>query len=504
MELFMVTWMYSCVIWSGYYYYLYRPSVFETVLAILAAVSTIWAVCLLTATYKLWKRIGKPIQIHAMKCDRIKMEPVILVMAVNLTVWLVMMTQLYQGWQWGMNVIASPIRFIRFLFPVFPMCLIIVGGALILIRRYILGTMKETSVICKEIKHYRERTPLEKRLSDKRKLSVLLYLFITAAILAMAARLFISPDDIWAILTGVMALLGLFLYFKNWISNQEEREAGYLTRQIHAMASGEELPEEARISEGSVFYEASCELENIGAAMERSAQKQIQAERLKIDLITNVSHDLKTPLTSMVGYIDLLKKEDLSDTARDYVEVLGMKEEQLKAMIQDLFELSKATSQTEQLHMEILDMEKLIEQILGDMEDVIAESGQSIRTSFQGHPLTFSGDNNKMYRVVQNLLENALKYSLTGTRIYVDVKKDGDFIQASVKNIASYEMDFAAEEITERFARGDKSRSTEGHGLGLAIASSFTRNMGGNLEVEIDGDMFKVIMRFPYKRGEEE
>ena len=147
--------------------------------------------------------------------------------------------------------------------------------------------------------------------------------------------------------------------------------------------------------------------------------------------------------------------------------------------------------------METLDMRKLLEQIMGDMEDSIQESGMTIRTTFDTPPLLFSGDNEKMYRVVQNLLENALKYSLVYTRIYVDVKRVGESLQLQMKNISRYEMDFDAEEITGRFVRGDRSRTTEGHGLGLAIASSFTQNMGGNLEVELDGDLFKVTVSFP-------
>ncbi|HJC11745.1 MAG TPA: sensor histidine kinase [Candidatus Blautia merdigallinarum] len=231
--------------------------------------------------------------------------------------------------------------------------------------------------------------------------------------------------------------------------------------------------------------------------MAKSVEKQVQAERLKAELLTNMSHDLKTPLTSMVGYTDLLKQEELSDQARDYVEAIALKQEQLKDMIQDLFDLSKAASGSEQLNLEVLDMNRLLEQTLGDMEDAIANSGRDIRSRFSQEPLHFMGDNLKMYRVVQNLLENALKYSMENTRIYIETKRQGDRIRTEMKNIASYEMDFAPEEIMERFVRGDKARTTQGHGLGLAIASAYAANMGGKLEIEIDGDLFKVIMEFP-------
>ena len=283
-----------------------------------------------------------------------------------------------------------------------------------------------------------------------------------------------------------------------WFSNPLAHDTGLLVQQIQAMSEGESIPEGLRLTEKSFLYETDQNLAHVEEAMKKSVEKQMQAERLKVDLITNMSHDLKTPLTSMVGYTDLLKKEELSDAARDYVDVISMKQEQLKNMIQDLFDLSKATSNVEQLTMEVLDMRKLLEQTLGDMEDQIKASENVIRTNFSQEPLLFLGDNSKMYRVVQNLLENALKYSLADTRIYVEAQKSGNKIRACIKNIASYEMDFAPEEIMERFVRGDKARTTQGHGLGLAISSSYVRNMGGSLEIELDGDLFKVNLEFPY------
>ena len=245
-------------------------------------------------------------------------------------------------------------------------------------------------------------------------------------------------------------------------------------------------------------------VENIESAMQKSVEKQMQAERLKIDLITNVSHDLKTPLTSMVGYTDLLKKEDLTPAAQDYVEVISAKQEQLKEMIQSLFELSKSTSGTEKFQMERMDMKRLLEQTLADMDDAIAQSGLSFRTALGEEPLPFLGDNGKMYRVVQNLVENILKYSLEGTRVYIDAGKENGEIFVTMKNISAYEMNFKAEEMMERFVRGDESRTSEGHGLGLAIASSYTANMGGRMELATDGDLFKVTLHFPEADGESE
>lgn len=142
-------------------------------------------------------------------------------------------------------------------------------------------------------------------------------------------------------------------------------------------------------------------------------------------------------------------------------------------------------------------MKRLIEQTLADMDDAIAQSNLSFRTALGDEPLPFLGDNGKMYRVIQNLVENILKYSLGGTRVYIDAGKENGEIFVTMKNISAYEMNFEAEEMMERFVRGDESRTSEGHGLGLAIASSYTANMGGRMELAADGDLFKVILRFP-------
>lgn len=366
-----------------------------------------------------------------------------------------------------------------------------------LLRQIFYDCWMNSSVIHKVFKRYHVCSALGKRLTRKR------WLFWSCVVVVFPAVLFTiicigNWDYDVAVISGGVALVAeIFIIAYQFFSGVTSREITSLVEQIGAISRAEPLDECYRISPKSVFYEPFHQLEQLEETVQNSAQKQIQAERLKIDLITNVSHDLKTPLTSMVGYVDLLKQEELSPEAKDYIDVISQKQELLKEMIQNLFELSKSTSGVEELHMETLDMRKLMEQILGDMENFIQESGLTIRTTFDDPPLLFSGDNEKMYRVVQNLLENALKYSLENTRVYVDVKRRGERLLMEIKNISKYEMDFDAEEITGRFVRGDRARTTEGHGLGLAIASSFTHNMGGILNVEVDGDLFKVMLEFP-------
>ena len=243
--------------------------------------------------------------------------------------------------------------------------------------------------------------------------------------------------------------------------------------------------------------------EEINKGFNESLEEQMRAERMKVALITNVSHDLKTPLTSIISYIDLLaKEEDLSETARDYVNILSEKSNRLKHIVSDLFDLAKSTSGNIQLDLETLDMKKLIEQTLGDMEDEIQRSGLQIRTKLPEKPVNILSDGSKLYRVFQNIIDNALKYSLEGTRVYVELEElDGQAI-ATIKNTSSYEMDFTEEEILQRFNRGDQSRCTDGSGLGLSIAQSFTQVTGGSFRVKVDGDLFKVIISYPTTGGD--
>lgn len=245
------------------------------------------------------------------------------------------------------------------------------------------------------------------------------------------------------------------------------------------------------------FYENNKTFDEINLGFQESYKEMMKSERMKVDLITNVSHDLKTPLTSIISYVELLSKEDLPETARDYVNILAEKSERLKNIVSDLFDLAKSTSGNLPLNLENLDLKKLIEQTLADMEDDIEKSKMRIKTTFSENPVYIYSDGKKLYRVFQNIIGNALKYSLAGTRIFIDMETANNYVNVTVKNTASYDMDFTAEEILQRFSRGDKARTTEGSGLGLSIAESFTRACGGSFKVEIDGDQFKVRLGFP-------
>ncbi len=378
----------------------------------------------------------------------------------------------------------------------FPLALLFLGCLILLIRRRLLGIWGDTSWISRLYRRWQKATPFEKQLRTKYLLS---FTLMAGGILLGIVCFYLLSTWYGADELIILGLISEFLTFlaAAWaLNNRLYTDLGQLLGQIGAMAGGD-LSVRASLDARSDLYPASCQLGEISESLQTILDKQMRAERMKIDLITNVSHDLKTPLTSMIGYVDLLKQEPLSDAAQDYVEVLSSRMESLKDMIQDIFDLSKSTSGTAELHLETLDMKKLLEQTLGDMEDAIKSSGMVIREAMPEMPLKFTGDGKKMYRVLQNLIGNALKYSLAGTRIYIIAERRASQVQVTIKNTAAYEMDFTSEEIMERFARGDKSRNTEGHGLGLAIAESFVKNMKGGLQVTVDGDQFKVQLTFP-------
>lgn len=244
------------------------------------------------------------------------------------------------------------------------------------------------------------------------------------------------------------------------------------------------------------FNQIAEDINNIGDGLERAVKDALVSERMKTELITNVSHDLKTPLTSIVSYVDLLEKVEIPPEAQDYVAVIKSKAGRLTAIISDLFDLSKSSSGSIDLLVERLDLSKLVQQTLADMDDKIVASGFAIKQDLPEGEVLINSDGKRLYRAFQNVIDNALKYSLTGTRIFITMQVEGGRASVKIQNTAGYEMDFSESEILERFSRGDSSRGTEGTGLGLSIAESFTKICGGGFKIKIDGDQFKVYLDF--------
>ncbi|MDP4182494.1 MAG: histidine kinase dimerization/phospho-acceptor domain-containing protein [Bacillota bacterium] len=245
----------------------------------------------------------------------------------------------------------------------------------------------------------------------------------------------------------------------------------------------------------------SQNINNIANGISESVKNELKAERMKTELITNVSHDLKTPLTSIITYIDLLKKEGLhSENAPKYLEILDTKSIRLKTLTEDLFEAAKASSGNIDVSKEELDLASLVKQGFGELSDKVELSGLDFRCSFPEEKVIVNADGKLLWRVVDNLLSNVFKYALPSSRVYVSVNSENGYANVVIKNISAFPLNIPSDELMERFKRGDESRRSEGSGLGLAIAKSLTELQGGRLIVEIDGDLFKATVRLPLGR----
>ena len=246
------------------------------------------------------------------------------------------------------------------------------------------------------------------------------------------------------------------------------------------------------------FSNLAENINNIGEGLDKAIYNQLKSERLKSELITNVSHDLKTPLTSIINYIELIKKEEdiKPEHIKDYVNVLDSKSKRLKVLIEDLFEASKASSGNLELNMEKIDITQLLRQAIGEMEEKLSKANLDLKLRVPEEKTYIMADGKKLYRVLENLLSNISKYSLNNTRVYIDIIEEDDKVKLTMKNISSYELNFDPEEIMERFKRADESRNTEGSGLGIAIARDLVNAQGGRFEIDIDGDLFKSLVEF--------
>ncbi len=239
---------------------------------------------------------------------------------------------------------------------------------------------------------------------------------------------------------------------------------------------------------------------SIGKGIQKAVETSMKDERLKADLITNVSHDIKTPLTSIINYVDLIKREEISnEKIQSYVDVLDKKSQRLKQLTDDLVEASKITSGNISLTFEKINFKELVNQSLGEFSEKFEEKHLQIVTSLPDNPVYIMADSRRIYRVIENLYNNIYKYALTGTRVYVGMIEKGEkekTVTLSIKNISAQPLNIQADELTERFIRGDVSRGTEGSGLGLSIAKNLTQALKGNFEIVLDGDLFKVMITF--------
>lgn len=238
----------------------------------------------------------------------------------------------------------------------------------------------------------------------------------------------------------------------------------------------------------------------IAEGLDKAVKNEVKSQRMKSELISNVSHDIKTPLTSIINYVDLLKKEGMnSENAIKYLGILEQKSQRLKILTEDLFEAAKASSGDMPIELQRLDIFYLIQQGLAELDDRIEKSELHFKVNIPEEKIYVLADGRLLWRVIENLLSNVFKYALKGSRVYIDVinNENSDKISLIIKNISSYELNVAVDELMERFKRADESRSSDGSGLGLAIAKDLMEMQKGSLNLEIDGDLFKAIVNIP-------
>lgn len=274
-------------------------------------------------------------------------------------------------------------------------------------------------------------------------------------------------------------------------------EISEITTKIETMGSGNmENIIECRNAE---LQELGKNINNLKQGMKKAVEESMKAERLKTDLITNVSHDLKTPLTSIINYTDLLKKEKIeNENAQKYIEILEEKSKKLKNLTEDLIEASKISSGNETVNLEKLDLKEMVLQANGEFAEKFEEKNLDVISNLPREAVIMDLDGKKMWRVLENLYQNVYKYSLENTRVYVDLAVH-DNIVFTIKNISKEKLNISPDELMERFIRGDSSRHTGGNGLGLSIAKDLSKLNGGTLKIEIDGDLFVSRLELPLK-----
>lgn len=247
----------------------------------------------------------------------------------------------------------------------------------------------------------------------------------------------------------------------------------------------------------NIFEPIKEEIFKVKDGFQNALNKELESQKMKVELISNVSHDLKTPLTSIINYTELLKYENLDyKTQKEYIDTLDRKSKRLKTLIEDLFDVSNIKGKNVKLNIEEVNVIELINYTLLELEDKINKSSLIFSLNFEEDEVILNLDRKRTIRVFENLIVNITKYSLENTRVYIDIKKENNKFYITLRNVSKEEIDVDGEYLLERFVRGDKSRNTEGSGLGLSIAKDFIELQGGNLSVNIDGDLFKVIIEF--------
>ena len=377
-----------------------------------------------------------------------------------------------------------------------------VSALLNLLKQYKTGVLWKNSLLNKGLrtlllyfKHHRFTTRIMITYS-------LFLIFNVVMIMAFSFLLFTYNDLESRILMGAVAVL--FLLLDLWVFHQMYKNA-WQTDQINQALLNISNGNTTYKIDTKLFYGKERELaeniNHISTGLETALQEKVRSERLKADLITNVSHDIKTPLTSIINYVDLIKREKIQDPRiQGYLEVLEQKSQRLKTLTEDLVEASKASSGNLKLDMTSIDFVELIYQTNGEFEEKFALRHLELVSTLPDDAMLIEADGRYLWRVLENLYNNAFKYAMEHSRVYVDITKEEEKILFTIKNISENPLNIRADELTERFVRGDVARTTEGSGLGISIAKSLTELQGGQFQLYIDGDLFKATVAFPLKK----
>ena len=300
----------------------------------------------------------------------------------------------------------------------------------------------------------------------------------------------VSPFGIAGVIFAGVLLVVIFLWQRQaFLGEEAERMMIQGTKRIMEGDFSYQIPDIDGAGERKA--ELLKIINQIGGVLEQAVEESVRNERLKTELIANVSHDIKTPLTSVINYVDLIKREQVeNETVQKYIAVLERKSLRLKTLIEDLVEASKASSGVMELDIHKLNFNELIRQTNGEFDDRFEECHLELVSEIPEEALYFEGDGRRVFRILENLYNNTAKYAMEHTRVYVSLIKEQENLVFAMKNISASKLNITPEELTERFVRGDRSRTTEGSGLGLSIAKSLTELMGGTFVIELDGDLF--------------
>lgn len=357
------------------------------------------------------------------------------------------------------------------------------------IRRLSNGLLWRTSYIVRFVKYI---VGCIRNLVDNWKLTIR-YVLLMSALLIFNILCGLSCNNLPVILLPMFIVDGFSVFY---VYSRAKERVGIINV-VKKIARGDL---EASVNVEEVHGENTAIAESVNSirqAVNTAVEQSLKDEKMKADLITNVSHDLKTPLTSIINYVDLLKKENITDMpAAEYIEIIDSKSQRLKKMTEDLIEASKISSGNITLNIEKIDIKELIAQAIGEFSDRFGAKSLGIVQNGFDEPRFIMADSGSLFRVMENLFINICKYSLEGTRVYIDIKNVDRKVEVLIKNISNTQLDIKTDDLLERFVRGEQSRTTEGSGLGLPIAKSLIDAMGGKFELAVDGDLFKVKLLF--------